>query len=114
VKTSPFTPPISLLVPAHNEEKSIAASVASLLKLDYPSLEVIVVNDGSSDSTLAQLKSAYELRLAHLLYVAEIPSATVRGIYGSPIEPRLLVVDKDAGGSKADAVNTALNAATSP
>lgn len=42
-----ITPPISLLVPAHNEEKSIVASLSSLLELDYPDLEVIVVNDGS-------------------------------------------------------------------
>ena len=114
LKSSPFTPPISLLVPAHNEEKSIVPSVASLLRLDYPGLEVIVVNDGSIDSTLAQLQSAYQLRLARLLYVPEIPSAAIRGIYSSPIEPRLLVVDKQAGGSKADAVNAGLNAATSP
>ncbi len=114
LKTSPFTPPISLLVPAHNEELSIVPSITSLLKLDYPGLEVIVVNDGSRDSTLAQLQTAYQLRLTRLLYVAEISSAPVRGIYSSPVEPRLLVVDKEPGGSKADAVNAALNAATSP
>src|SRR5581483_11299986 len=42
LKSSPFTPPITLLVPAHNEEKFIVESVKSLLSLDYPSLEVIV------------------------------------------------------------------------
>jgi cellulose synthase/poly-beta-1,6-N-acetylglucosamine synthase-like glycosyltransferase len=114
LKTSPFTPPISLLVPAHNEEKSIVPSVASLLKIDYPSLEVIVVNDGSDDGTLEQLKRAYQLRLARLLYVPEVSTAKVRGLYSSPVDERLLVIDKIAGGSKADAVNAALNAATSP
>ena len=114
LKTSPFTPPISVLVPAHNEEKSIVASIASLLKLDYPSLEIIVVNDGSNDSTLAQLQSAYELRVSRLLYMPEIPTAAIRAIYRSCREDRLLVIDKAAGGSKADAVNAGLNAATSP
>lgn len=114
LKSSPFTPPISLLVPAHNEEKSIVSSVRSLLRLDYPSLEVIVVNDGSDDATLDQLKRAYQLRLGPLLYVPEILTASIRGIYSSPAEPRLLVIDKTAAGSKSDAVNAALNAATSP
>ncbi len=114
VKSSPFTPPISLLVPAHNEEKFIVESVGSLLRVDYPDLEVIVVNDGSEDGTLQALKDAYQLRLTRVLYVPEIQAATIRGIYGSPLDPRLLVVDKAAGGSKADAVNAALNAATSP
>jgi cellulose synthase/poly-beta-1,6-N-acetylglucosamine synthase-like glycosyltransferase len=114
IKASPFTPPITLVAPAHNEEKSIVESVRSLLSIDYPSLEVILINDGSRDTTLDQLQEAYHLRLANILYIPTIPSAKVRGVYNSPIEPRLLVVDKMAGGSKADAVNAGLNAATSP
>lgn len=114
LKTSPFTPPITLLVPAHNEEKSIVESVGSLLSLDYPGLEVIVINDGSSDHTLAQLKREYRLQPASLLYIHEIPTAPLHAIYRSPVEPRLLVLDKDSAGSKADAVNAGLNAATSP
>src|ERR1700730_9694175 len=56
IKASPFTPPITLIVPAHNEERSIVGSVGALLGLEYPSLEVIVVNDGSSDGTLETLR----------------------------------------------------------
>ncbi len=114
LKTSPFTPPISLLVPAHNEEKSIVHSVASLLELEYPSLEIIVVNDGSEDSTLEQLKHAFRLRVTHVLYVPQVPTARIRAIYRSPIDEGLVVIDKLAGGSKSDAVNAGLNAATSP
>jgi cellulose synthase/poly-beta-1,6-N-acetylglucosamine synthase-like glycosyltransferase len=114
LKDSPFTPPITLLLPAHNEEKSIAASVRSLLGLDYPEVEVIVINDGSTDQTFSELIRNFQLRAADLLYITETPSAPVRGVYVSLTEPRLLVVDKEAGGSKADAINAGLNAASSP
>jgi cellulose synthase/poly-beta-1,6-N-acetylglucosamine synthase-like glycosyltransferase len=114
LKLSPFTPPITLVVPAHNEEAFIVDNVRSLLNLDYPRLEVIVVNDGSRDKTLSELKAAYGLRPARLLYIPEIVTAPLRGIYSSPAEPRLLVLDKDSAGSKADAVNAGINAATSP
>ena len=114
VKDSPFTKPITLLVPAHNEERSIVQSATSLLALDYPELEVVLINDGSADGTLETLKERFALRAANLLYLAEIPTALVRGVYISSREPRLLVVDKEAGGSKADALNAGLNAASSP
>ena len=114
LKASPLTKPITLLVPAHNEKKCIAASVRALLALDYPQLEVIVINDGSTDGTLEELTRQFHLRPASVLYVPEIPCAAVRGVYVSADEPQLLVVDKEAGGSKADANNAGLNAATSP
>lgn len=114
MKLSPLTPPITLIAPAHNEEASIIPSVRSLLRIDYPELEVVVVNDGSKDCTLDKLTHAYGLEPAHILYIPHIATAAVRGIYRSAREPRLLVVDKAPGGSKADAVNAGLNVATSP
>ncbi|MGB6482594.1 MAG: glycosyltransferase family 2 protein [Candidatus Acidiferrales bacterium] len=114
MKLSPLTPPITVIAPAHNEEASIVPSVRSLLRIDYPELEVVIVNDGSKDRTLAKLTEEYQLEPAHMLYIPHIPSAAVRGVYRSVREPRLIVVDKEAGGSKADASNAGLNAATSP
>src|SRR6266851_4120499 len=51
-KDAPMTPPITIIAPAHNEEASIRVAIRNLLELDYPELEVIVVNDGSEDRTL--------------------------------------------------------------
>lgn len=114
MKISPLTPPITLIAPAHNEEGSIVASIGALLRVDYPELEVVVVNDGSKDATLARLVKEYQLEPARRLYLAQIATAPVRAIYRSTREPRLIVVDKESIGSKADAVNAGLNVASSP
>ncbi len=110
---SPLTPPVSILVPAHNEELTIAESVRSLLRLDYPELEIIVINDGSSDGTLAALRREFSLVPASLAWRPQLPCAAVRGLYLSLDEPRLLVVDKENAG-KADALNAGPNLARSP
>jgi cellulose synthase/poly-beta-1,6-N-acetylglucosamine synthase-like glycosyltransferase len=114
IKETPLAPPITIIVPAHNEEGSIRVAVRNLLQLDYPQLEVIVVNDGSDDRTLDEMREEFLLRLVRAVYVAEAKSAPVRGLYRSELNASLLVVDKEPGGSKADAVNAGLNAATSP
>ena len=114
IKVSPLTPPITLVAPAHNEERSIVPSVRSLLRVDYPEMEVVVVNDGSEDGTLARLREEFDLRPARMLYISQLVTAPVRAVYRSAADARLIVVDKEAGGSKADAVNAGLNAASSP
>src|SRR5579864_1678180 len=114
IKDSPLAPPVTIVVPAHNEEKSICMAVRNLLDLDYPELEIIIVNDGSSDGTLQTMRQEFQLRAVTAIYVPEANSAPVRQIYRSDLHPRLIVVDKDPGGSKADASNAGLNAATSP
>jgi len=114
ITESPLAPPITLLAPALNEERSIRVSIRNLLELDYPELEVIVINDGSKDRTLQELQDEFKLRQIRMVYVQEVPSARIRGAYRSDADPRLLVIDKESGGSKADAVNAGLNAATSP
>lgn len=114
IRETPLAPSITVIAPAHNEEKSIRVAVRNLLKLDYPQLEVIVVNDGSEDRTLEELQEEFRLRAVHVIYVPEAQSAAVRGLYRSEVDPRLVVIDKEAGGSKADAVNAGLNAASSP
>lgn len=103
-------PGISLVVPAYNEAATIAAAVRSMLQLDYPDVEVIVVNDGSKDATLEVLKREFEMQLFPEAYRVSIPVATVRGLYRSPRWPQLRVVDK-ANGGRSDAINAGINAA---
>jgi cellulose synthase/poly-beta-1,6-N-acetylglucosamine synthase-like glycosyltransferase len=114
IADTPLAPPITLIAPAHNEESSIRVAVRNLLELDYPELEIIVVNDGSEDRTLEEMREEFRLRPVRVVYVPSLESAPVRGLYRSSVDTRLLVIDKEPGGSKADAVNAGLNAATSP
>ncbi len=46
-----FTPPVSIIVPAYNEGVLLKSTIASLLEMDYPLYEIIIVDDGSSDET---------------------------------------------------------------
>lgn len=103
-----------MIVPAHNEERSIRVAVRNLLALDYPQLEIIVINDGSEDRTLDEMQEEFRLRRVRAVYISEAECAPVRGLYRSEVDARLLIIDKESGCSKADAVNAGLNAATSP
>jgi cellulose synthase/poly-beta-1,6-N-acetylglucosamine synthase-like glycosyltransferase len=111
--TSGGAPPISLIAPAHNEALTVVESVRSLLKIEYPDFEVIVVNDGSKDDTVERLRQAYELEPAVRMPTASVATATVRGVYRSRSHPSLWVIDKENGG-KADALNAGLNYCYTP
>ena len=113
VFASPVTPPVSVLVPAYNEEPTIVANVHSLLALRYPEHEVIVVNDGSRDGTLERLQDAFDLVPVRKALRVVIPTAAIRGVYVSRRNRRLWVVDK-ANGGKADALNAGVNASRYP
>ncbi len=106
-------PPLSLLVPAHDEEVTIAASVLSFLTLEYPHLEVVVVNDGSKDRTVEVMMREFDLYEVPPAFAVRLPSKPVRAYYRSRRHARLLVIDKDNGG-KADALNAAMNACRHP
>ncbi|OLB81171.1 MAG: bi-functional transferase/deacetylase [Actinobacteria bacterium 13_2_20CM_2_71_6] len=58
--------PVSVIVPAYNESANIAATVRSLLASDYPRLEVVVVDDGSTDGT-ADIVARLDLPGVHVI-----------------------------------------------
>jgi len=110
---SVVTPPVTIIMPAWNEQHVIVESVQSVLKTDYPNLEVIVVDDGSTDGTLKRLVTAFNLVKMDLIYRPNIPTRPLRGFFLNPQIPHLLVVSKENGG-KPDALNVGINVARTP
>ena len=108
---SKVAPTVSMLVPGYNEAATVAESVRALLTLQYHSLEVVFVNDGSTDDTMAVLEREFGLVAVHPIYRRRLEHEEIRRLYRSTIKPNLVVVDKDNGG-KADALNAGLNVAT--
>ncbi len=106
-------PPVTLIVPAYNEERVIAQSVRSLLGIEYPRIQIAVINDGSTDNTLEELTRSFSLRKAEVRPSGELPTQPIRDYYVSVVEPRLVVIDKQNGG-KADALNAGINFCESP
>ncbi len=106
--------PISLIVPAYNESASIITSVRAMLQLEYPQYELIVVNDGSTDDTLDKLLDEFGMQPFPEAYRARVDSKPVRQIYRSTRAGNLRVIDKENGGSKADAINAGINACRYP
>ena len=105
--------PISILVPAYNEEKIVIQTIKSLLALNYLTYEVIVVNDGSRDDTLKTIIKAFDLKKTTFPIRAKIKTKEIRGIYYNPDHPSLLLVDKENGG-KADSLNAGINISRYP
>src|SRR4051812_37612096 len=105
---SRFTIPVSVIVPMHNEETLALAVLRALLDMDYPELEVIVVNDGSTDATLKLLRDAFALLPYGRFERKIVETESVNAVYRSSTDSRLTVIDK-TGGGKADALNCGLN-----
>jgi len=88
-KKNSYYPFISIIVPAYNEGVVIKDSVNSLLNLDYPNYEIIIVNDGSTDNT------------------AEAASALVGNQQGRTSQVKVSLINKPNGG-KAKALNAGI------
>ena len=110
---SGFEPPISLLIPAYNEQATIAASIRSMLQLSYPQFEIVVINDGSRDDTLNVLMREFALLPFPEAYRSRVPTKQIRSLYRSTIYSNLRVIDKENGG-KADSLNAGINVSRYP
>lgn len=116
LERSHMTPGISIVAPAYNEEATIIFNVRSLLTLNYPLFEVVVVNDGSKDNTLQKLIHEFDLEVVSYAYNPRLKSAPVQRFFKSKNRAynKLLIIDKVNGKSKADAVNAGINATSYP
>ena len=106
--SSVYVPPVSILVPCYNEEKTVVNNIKSLLSIEYNQFEVVVINDGSKDGTLDVLRKAFDLKRIDRPYKKTIITQEVRGVYLSSKIPNLTIIDKVNGG-KADALNVGIN-----
>ena len=115
IMQSELTPAVSILAPAYNESATCIESVNSLLKLNYPTAEVVFINDGSKDNTLDVVIKEFDMVKTERVYVQTIKTKEVRGIYVSQKSQyrNLIVVDKHNGG-KADALNVGINVSRYP
>ena len=105
--------PISLLIPAYNEQENIVQNVLALLEINYPEFELIVVNDGSTDHTHDYMLERFHLYKIEYSIKVSIPTKEIRGVYYNAEYPQLIYVDKENGG-KSDALNAGINISVYP
>jgi cellulose synthase/poly-beta-1,6-N-acetylglucosamine synthase-like glycosyltransferase len=103
-------PGITLVAPTYQNQPVIVPSARSFLASDYDPFEVVIVDDGSADGTLATLRNAFDLIELPVGDRFAIVTEPITGIYVSRRDPRLRVVRKDNGG-RSDAINAGTNVA---
>jgi len=106
-------PAISIIIPCYNESMVIIDSIYSHIKLTYPLKQIIIVNDGSTDSTIEKITQEFDLVEIPKLFPGTLSTAEVKAVYQSQKWPDLFVLDKVRGG-KGDALNAGLNASITP
>lgn len=106
--------PVSILVPAYNEEVTIADSIKSLLNLDYRLYEIIVIDDGSSDNTVKEVVETFGLEKVERPIHMELKCRPQKAIWeGTHGRISITLISKENGG-KGDALNMGINASKFP
>ena len=106
--------PVTIVVPAYNEEVTVVETVKSLLSLEYHSYEIIVVDDGSKDNTTAVLREGFDMHPVRRPIRRQVPCKDVETVYECFTEKVPLVLIRKVNGGKADALNMGINASHYP
>lgn len=108
----PLARGITVLMPAYNESETIIESVQAMMAMRYPDFEVIVVDDGSKDDTVAKLVAEFDLVEVPLVVDRLVPmKGEVLATYLSRKGSHNLVLVTKSNGGKADALNVGINLA---
>ena len=111
---SDYYVPISIIVPAYNEEITVVDTVRSLLTLEYRAYEIIVVDDGSKDRTSEVLAKAFDMHLVHRPIRRQVDCQREEFIYETRAQKVPLTLIRKKNGGKADSLNMGINAANFP
>ncbi|MBQ4238749.1 MAG: glycosyltransferase [Ruminococcus sp.] len=106
--------PISIVVPAYNEDVTIVENVRSLLTLEYPLYEIIVVDDGSKDNTSKKLIEAFDMQAIRRPIQRKINCQPAEYVYETADQKVPLTLIRKKNGGKADALNMGINACKYP
>ncbi len=108
--------PISILVPAYNEEAGVVQTVRNLLRLEFKRFEIVVIDDGSKDNTKQVMLDAFPLALETSRPIRyQVTCHPIHEIYSCRMgEVLITLISKENGGCKADAINAGINVAAYP
>lgn len=106
--------PISILVPAFNEEVTIIDTVKSMLQLDYKLFEIIIIDDGSTDRTVEKLLQTFSFIQKNRPINRKLPCTKEDAVYEARINiVNLTLITKENSG-KSDSLNMGINVAKFP
>lgn len=107
--------PISILVPAYNEEETVVDCIKSLSYLDYPEYEIIVIDDGSKDNTSSVVIEGFNLKKIARPIRRVVQCEKEESVYeGYTFNNKKITLVKKNNGGKADALNMGINISKYP
>ena len=106
--------PVTIIVPAYNEEITVADTVKSLLALEYTAYEIIIVDDGSRDRTSDVLIDAFRMHQTNMPIRKRIACQPAEFVYETEDEKVPVSLIRKKNGGKADALNMGINASRYP